>query len=685
MDQNQPAQFVHPGQPAVGPAPPSDNTSEHHIFGILKSRFTLRTSLFVALLIVLMVFIMMSVFVISERRKISNDIAKTGSIFAQLSSDPLYRYYLNDYKDATFDSTFKPEVKNILDKDTDVTSFMLAGVNGQILFDSSELKSSKSLDDKTRTLSDSGTLNMLSSDKLVHRETTVPGEGRVMEIIDPISESTGGHYVSARYLVSFASLTQRTNEIYRQVLMTTIPLLLIGVALAIAFSVSITKPILRLTAATKFLRKGNYDIKVKENSKDEIGELASSFNSMISDIKLSRQKIEQQNLALIHEQVRLKASIESLNVGFIMTDANNNIITINRVANTILCYAMTPQGTTKIDTSIHKWTTDLIHDKLSKSIDFKASINKTLSTGQPIQLKEMGYNGRILRLYMAPVLEMGANREIDKLGTVIVLEDITEAKILERSKDEFFSIASHELRTPLTAIRGNTSLIQTYYSNILKDKDLAEMINDIHDSSIRLIAIVSDFLDASRLEQGKMQYNFESFAIDKVIESIIYELGGLSHSKGIDLRFLDKESFKLHALPEAYGDKNRVKQIVYNLVGNAMNYTEKGSVTIGIQTLPDYLKVVISDTGRGMTPEAQQLLFHKFQQAGSSLFTRDTTRGTGLGLYISRLMVEQMKGHIQIESSTPGKGSVFSFTIPIAKQSDKPIPPTNPTQIPVAS
>jgi signal transduction histidine kinase len=308
--------------------------------------------------------------------------------------------------------------------------------------------------------------------------------------------------------------------------------------------------------------------------------------------------------------------------------------------------------------------------------------------GLAVQKKDMSFNGRILRLFMAPVIdEASEGQKKGALGTVVVLEDITEAKILERSKDEFFSIASHELRTPLTAIRGNTSLIQTYYAELLKDKSLNEMINDIHDSSIRLIAIVSDFLDASRLEQGKMQYNYETFALDKIVESIVYELGGLSKSKGVELKFLDKETFKLHALPEVYADKNRVKQIVYNLVGNAMNYTQKGSVTIGIQTLPDHLKVLISDTGRGMTPDAQQLLFHKFQQTGSSLFTRDTTRGTGLGLYISKLMVEQMHGAIRLESSTAGKGSTFSFTIPIAKPSDKPTSPDQPassTQIPVS-
>jgi signal transduction histidine kinase len=182
-----------------------------------------------------------------------------------------------------------------------------------------------------------------------------------------------------------------------------------------------------------------------------------------------------------------------------MTGPDNSVIMVNRVAKNIFSYGLTPQGSTKIDPNTHEWTTEIIHDRLSKSIDFKASLNKVITAGRPVQKKEMSNNGRILRLFMAPVIdEADEGQAANTLGVVILLEDITEAKILERSKDEFFSIASHELRTPLTAIRGNTSLIQTYYSNILKDKDLAEMINDIHDSSIRLIAIVSDFLDASR-------------------------------------------------------------------------------------------------------------------------------------------------------------------------------------------
>jgi signal transduction histidine kinase len=114
------------------------------------------------------------------------------------------------------------------------------------------------------------------------------------------------------------------------------------------------------------------------------------------------------------------------------------------------------------------------------------------------------------------------------------------------------------------------------------------------------------------------------------------------------------------------GDQDRVKQVVYNLVGNALKFVETGGVTVSAQRQGQFVKVTVTDTGVGMTLAAQQLLFHKFQQATNGLLTRDAARGTGLGLYISKLLVEQMHGRIRLESSEPGVGSVFSFTLPVA-------------------
>jgi signal transduction histidine kinase len=249
------------------------------------------------------------------------------------------------------------------------------------------------------------------------------------------------------------------------------------------------------------------------------------------------------------------------------------------------------------------------------------------------------------------------------IGTVLLAEDITEVKVLERSRDEFFSIASHELRTPLTAIRGNASMALEYYSDSLKDPGLNQIVEDIHDSSVRLIEIVNDFLDMSRLEQGKISFEFDECSIEEIVEGIAYEMKTVINEKKIKLRV---DTMVLNTLPKVWTDKNRVKQILYNLVGNAVKFTDEGSVTINAWAGKDSVKITISDTGRGISMESRKLLFHKFQQAGDSLLTRDTTRGTGLGLYISRLIAEKMGGAIILESTEEGKGSVFSLTVPIA-------------------
>jgi signal transduction histidine kinase len=124
----------------------------------------------------------------------------------------------------------------------------------------------------------------------------------------------------------------------------------------------------------------------------------------------------------------------------------------------------------------------------------------------------------------------------------------------------------------------------------------------------------------------------------------------------------------LGSLPEVNADKNKVKQIIYNLVGNAVKFTDKGGITVSAKVVGKFLELSVSDSGKGMSPKNQQILFHKFQQASSSILTRDTTRGTGMGLYISKLLTEKMGGKIELAHSEEGKGSTFVFTLPLARQ-----------------
>jgi two-component system sensor histidine kinase ChiS len=192
---------------------------------------------------------------------------------------------------------------------------------------------------------------------------------------------------------------------------------------------------------------------------------------------------------------------------------------------------------------------------------------------------------------------------------------------------------------------------------------MKEMLIDIDNSSIRLIDIVNDFLEVSRLEQGRVEIKKTRFDMTEVITKVIKDFKSTADKKGIYLRFVPPNP----SVALAMSDKNRVEQILFNLIGNSMKFTQSGGITVNLAQSGNFLKVQVSDTGIGISEQNQNRLFRKFQQAGEDMIARDVTQGTGLGLYICHQLISYMGGTIGIEQSELGKGSIFSFTIPVAE------------------
>lgn len=366
------------------------------------------------------------------------------------------------------------------------------------------------------------------------------------------------------------------------------------------------------------------------------------------------QEVRQRTKELYTAQIQLQASISSLALGFILTDNQNSIVLINQAARNLLCSS--PDSPLK---TVLNCTLNHIEDELNGAIDLRNKIGETIQNKKPTTIDEVPFQGRILKIYINPIMELA-----EVIGTVVLIDDITERKIVERSKDEFFSIASHELRTPLTAIRGNTSIIKDYYSDEIKNPEIKSMIDDIKESSERLIQIVNDFLDTSRLELGKIVFKKESIDIKELVESVINEFGVSGSKKKLYLRF---DPPKDVLIPNVIGDKDRARQILVNLIGNALKYSDEGGITVSLDKEGGFIKVLVTDTGKGISPENQKLLFRKFQQAGNNIFTRESSQSTGLGLYIARLMAEGMGGEVKLEKSEVGVGSTFSFALQIDK------------------
>lgn len=349
----------------------------------------------------------------------------------------------------------------------------------------------------------------------------------------------------------------------------------------------------------------------------------------------------------------LESSINSLEQGFILVNQKADVELLNGVASR-LCTVKSADAPGKHLTEIVK--------ALPWDISLASAVDKVLESKHHKRVDVVATDGSFFEVFVTPVISSD-DRE---LGATVIIQDVTERKILDRSKDEFFSIASHELRTPLTAIRGNMSMVKDYFPDAMKDESLSAMIDDTHDASVRLIEIVSDFLDSSTLEQGKMQFTIQPVVIKPVLEAVEGDLKTLleqSHDT-VNLSGLDK-------LPKVAADEGRLRQIFYNLLSNALKYSENATITITGDADEHKVRIHVADTGKGISPENQKLLFHKFQQAGDSILTRDNTKGTGLGLYISRLLATNMHGNVELEHTEEGKGSTFVVTLPIAEKKNE--------------
>src|SRR5215472_9717505 len=260
---------------------------------------------------------------------------------------------------------------------------------------------------------------------------------------------------------------------------------------------------------------------------------------------------------------------------------------------------------------------------------------------------------RDLEVYSAPVTD----REDRDLGRLHAFRDVTKEREAERIKDEFVSLVSHELRTPLTSIKG--------YVDLLIDGDAGEVTEEqkefleiVKNNSDRLVMLVNDLLDVSRIEAGRINLRLQPVDLAGSIGEVATSLRPLMEQKGQSLKLELPED-----LPNVMADRDRVTQIVTNLLSNAHKYTlEGGAVTVRVQVGTDEVQVAVSDTGVGMTPDERDKLFTKFLRAQNPA-TQDVS-GTGLGLNIVKSLVDKQGGRIWV-TSEPMKGSTFTFTIPI--------------------
>ncbi len=240
---------------------------------------------------------------------------------------------------------------------------------------------------------------------------------------------------------------------------------------------------------------------------------------------------------------------------------------------------------------------------------------------------------------------------------------------LDRIKSDFLSTVSHELRTPLTSVLGFTKIIKKRFEEIIvpqiKTEDgktlkamrqIGENIGIIISEGERLTSLINDVLDLTKIEAGKVEWKMEPLLMSEIVEQATAATLSLFEQKGLKLIKRIEDN-----LPVINGDKNRLMQVVINLISNAVKFTDEGSVTCAVKKAGNGVTLSIIDTGRGIDLSDHEKVFEKFKQVGDTL--TDKPSGTGLGLPICKQIVAHHGGRIWVESET-GKGSNFSFTLP---------------------
>lgn len=405
-----------------------------------------------------------------------------------------------------------------------------------------------------------------------------------------------------------------------------------------------------LTQALSELSQHN---KLLSDSREALTNVLEDQKQLEDELKATNahieQKVQLKTAQLREEHARLQATVDSLPLGLVILDNDLEQLSCNKIFEQI------------VDQTVEKKTTHTA-PLLLDNFKIKTHIQSCLQRRAAVSLKDIDYEGKVLRMHMAPIVE---HRDSLATGVVVVVDDVTEERVMQRSKEEFLSIASHELRTPLTTIRGNASILNKIYQDKLHDPTFSELTEDIALSSERLISIVNDYLETSSLEQGKISIVPEFFAVDKLSEKIIHEFAATAKEKGLYLKLMRQGKGEL---PPAYADPKRVSQILINLISNALNHTTSGGINVKITTTPDkYLQIFVDDTGSGISQANQKLLFHKFQSADEKILTRESRRSTGLGLYIAKLLTEMMGGEISLAQSQKNHGSSFVFSLPTTK------------------
>jgi signal transduction histidine kinase len=512
------------------------------------------------------------------------------------------------------------------------------------------------------------------------------------------------------------------GPLYASVLRTGI-LLLVGLAISGVASLFLVglmvRPIRALQAGAARIGSGALDHRIAVKTSDELGALAGEFNRMAERLEESyaglERKVEERTRELTEALERLRSLAE---VG----QAVNSTLDVQEVLSTIVQHAVRLSATdggsiyeaNEDGNRFHLRATYGLPQALVDALRAapvrvgEGATGRAAATGAPVQIADLRsdpeFAGRLQRiselagfraLMAVPLLREGrvlgsltVSRNspgefppeiVELLQTFAaqstlaiqnarlfreIADKSRELEVASQHKSQFLANMSHELRTPLNAILGYTELIADGIYGAVPDK-LAEVLARVQASGRHLLGLINDVLDLSKIEAGQLTLATSDYSFQDVVQSVVSAVESLAAEKKLGL-----EVHVSPGLPAGQGDERRIAQVLLNLVGNAIKFTDSGKVDIRVGAENGQFLIGVSDTGPGIPADQQDRIFEEFQQVDSSSTRRKG--GTGLGLAIAKRIVELHGGRIWVES-TVGAGSTFTFSLPIRVERREPL------------
>jgi len=427
----------------------------------------------------------------------------------------------------------------------------------------------------------------------------------------------------ARVSLPLTAMESLVHQVSVSIITATVVTALMVILAAWVIARTTTRPIRRLTAASQRIASGELGEKITIEAKDEVGELTHAFNEMSAKIKELVEMISE-------DRTRLATILDNMTDAVIMINGDGNISLTNRAAEKL--FNVTDAGNTPIIEVAHDHEVDellklCLHTAKMQAVQYESNISK-----------------RYLQAIAIPIAHTGA---------LLLFQDLTELRNLQTMRRELIGNISHELRTPLAGIK---AMVETLGGGAIDDKEAArDFLTRIDSEVARLTQLVAELTELSRIETGKAELKKERLDLNQLVDDVIAQLNPQVERQKLSI----SREFSTD-LPSVPADKDRIRQVITNLVHNAVKFTPPGGmIKITTKNIEGAVVVDIDDTGIGISKEDLPHVFERFYKGDRAR----SGEGTGMGLAIAKHVIEAHRGNIWVQSKE-GKGSTFSFSLP---------------------